>query len=229
MNKVYLGIPCYGNKVSEGTVRSVTMASKTGAVDMFHCSSYSLLPQNFNMLYCDALNQRKDGITHFAMLHDDIIPEPFWLDKMLLIMGSHRADALCVVVPVKDSRGVTSTAIDAEDANTFCKVRRVTMTEAYKKYKPTFTHPRLLLNTGCLLIDLSKPWVEKVWFHFENRIVKDSEGQFKAEGVSEDWAFSRMALKEGARLFATREISVLHEGLSRWGNQEAWGSVAEDL
>lgn len=227
MSGVYLTIPCYGGKVAAGAIASTLSASSRGLLKAIKSNSYSILTQNFNMLYCEALNARAQGITHFAMLHDDVtINTPLWLDKMMDLMEENEADILSVIIPIKSREGYTSTAFDMEGWSHWFP-KKLTLTEAYEKFPATFTHEKLLLNTGLMLVDIRKDWAEKCYFLFENKIFKDAEGKFKAAVVSEDWAFSRMARELGARLFATREISVLHDGMSRWGNDKAWGSVAE--
>ena len=110
------------------------------------------------------------------------------------------------------------------------RVKRLTLQEIYQQYPPTFTHEKLLVNTGLILIDFRKPWVEKVWFEFEDRIIADpkSPGNFLAVGMSEDWVFSRRARSLGATLYATREVTVTHAGRKDYSNAAAWGTLAED-
>jgi len=151
---------------------------------------------------------------------------------MMSIMEKHRADVLSVVVPLKNDKGLTSTALDMAvgDEDPHWRVKRLTLNEIYNDYEPTFTHEKLLVNTGLMLVDLRKPWVENVWFAFEDKIIPDPKipGYFKAVGVSEDWFFSRRACELGAKLYATREISVLHAGTTEYSNASAWGSLSED-
>jgi GT2 family glycosyltransferase len=151
---------------------------------------------------------------------------------MVRLLQEHKADVLSVVIPIKNEKGLTSTALDVGigDEDSHWRVKRLTLTEIYNDYEPTFTHEKLLVNTGLMLVDLRKPWVENVWFAFEDKIIPDPKvpGNFKAVGVSEDWFFSRRARELGAKLYATREISVLHSGTNEFSNASAWGSLGED-
>ncbi len=55
-----------------------------------------------NLMVYGALNVMKTyNLTWFAMLHSDIVPEPFWLDKLIKIAEENGADLLSVVVPHK--------------------------------------------------------------------------------------------------------------------------------
>src|SRR5262245_17498739 len=73
----------------------------------------SLLASNFNRIWCYALNLVHHGerVDYFAMLHDDIDPEKYWLDKLIDELEAQELDLLSVVVPIKDRRGMTSTAL----------------------------------------------------------------------------------------------------------------------
>lgn len=232
LEQVYLGIPSYGGQINEGILAGVLHCSNTGFIGGIEVASHSFLTQNFNHLYVKALNLRDQGITHFCMLHDDIVPEKFWLDKMMALMKHHSADMLSAIVPLKNHEGMTSTALDIPLAGGDPKWRfkRLTMTEVYRDFEPTFTHEKLLLNTGLMLIDLRKPWVEKVCFRFHNEIVPFPEqpGKLLARAMSEDWLFSRDALALGAKLFATREVKLVHIGKAAYTNAGPWGSVKED-
>ncbi len=230
--KVFLGIPCYGNQVNEGVIDAVACASKRGLVAAKQALNFSILTHTFNMLWASALNHRKTkGITHFALLHADIGPEVLWLDKMMDLMNEHGADVLSAVSPIKDDKGLTSTALDEPVGghDPYWRVRRLSLHEIHKKFPGTFTHGKLLVNTGCMLVDLRKPWVEKICFRFENAMLPHPtvEGDFMPVVLPEDWAFSRDAKKLGAKLFATREVSLYHEGNIRFTNGE-WGQWQTD-
>lgn len=115
----------------------------------------SLLTLTFNQLFCDALNLRdKEEFTHFAMLHNDVVPCQNWIDILMDELVQHELDVIAAVIPLKDSRGLTSTATDKLE-NPWA-VRRLSMTEVMQ-YPPTFTAQdvphrepgsALLLNTG---------------------------------------------------------------------------------
>jgi len=89
--------------------------------------------------------------------------------------------------------------------------------------EPTFTAPNLLLNTGLMLVKLSAPWVQQVYFHFEDKIIRVN-GRRRAVLMPEDWMFSRDARKLGCTAqWATREVRVEHKGMATYPNDVVWG------
>lgn len=226
--KVFLGIPCHAGGINEGTARSTFVTTEhSGRVRcMFHPTS--LLPRGFNKLYATALN---DGFTHFAMLHADIeVLVPYWIDRMLGLMEKTQADVLSVVSPMKNMKGLTSTAIDINPHTgewDKWRVKRLTMKEVFDR-PPTWTEEGLLINTGCMLIDLRSPIADKFYFEFIDQIIFDEDGKRKAVGMSEDWQFSRLVNSMGGKIFATREIPIAHIGPASFGNQTPWGEWNED-
>lgn len=224
--QVFVGIPSYGNQIHEGILGAFVKASENQVASVC-CASYSILTRNFNILLCGALNMRNVGVTHFLLWHADIVPTTdFFIDKMLDLMNKKQADVLSVIIPIKEKTGFTSTAMETDDPWTF---KRLTMTEVFdKRCNATFTDPKLVVNSGLMLVDLRKPWVENICFDFEERIYRDENGTFKAGGVSEDWLFSRRAKALGAKLYATREIQAVHMGAHGFTNYAAWGTKAHD-
>jgi hypothetical protein len=96
------------------------------------------------------------------------------------------------------------------------------------KLPPTFTHEKLLVNNGIVLIDIRKPFAEKMFWTCDTPIIK-KDGVYHAMFASEDWNFSRMARKAGAtKIFATREVTLTHEGRYRFRNDTEWGSLKTD-
>jgi hypothetical protein len=98
----------------------------------------SLLAQNCNALWCWALNMVRDGerVDYFAMLHDDIGASDFWLDRLIDELEANDLDLLGVVAPIKDSRGLTSTALAGDDP--WAPHCRLSMHEVYQ-LPETFT------------------------------------------------------------------------------------------
>lgn len=227
---IYLGIPCHDGRLDKGHLESL-LTYKSPHLRAVNVMSQSMLTKNFNTLFAHALNERKKGITHFAMLHSDVVPEKMWLDKLYKLMNEHQADVISAIVPIKSEHGLTSTGFDeAIDGveDWYYRPKRLTMTEAYKEFEPTFTNEKLLVNTGCMLIDIRKAWVEKIWFEFEDKIVEKEPGYFVPICVPEDWNFSRRARAMGAKLFATREVLTWHMGGGAFSNSQAWGSLEHD-
>lgn len=230
--KVFLGIPTSDLKVNPDLIASVMQCSPSGKLHGFRTHSYSCLPRNFNELFCAALNARKDGATHFCMLHSDVVPHGIgWLDVMCDEMERVGADVLSAVIPLKISNGMTSTAMDepVDGSDAYWRPRRLSMTEVYNDYPETFTSGLLLVNTGLMLVDMRKDWVNNIWFQFEDRISRDAVGNFVALNVPEDWDFSRRAKKLGAKIYATRKVAATHFGHMGFGNMFAFGKKTDSL
>ncbi len=198
----------------------------------------SLLASNFNQLWCLALNLVRSGqrVDYFAMLHDDIGPEDFWLDKAIGIMEAKNLDVLGVVAPIKDTRGMTSMALHKDDDD-WMPLARLSMHDVYE-LPETFTsedigHP-LLLNTGCWVARWNQEWCEKVSFRIQDRIVFNrAAGRYQAQTIPEDWDFSRQLHEIGRgptahvkplRIGATRAIALQLEGEMAFTNTRPWGS-----
>lgn len=229
---IFIGFPNYSGRLYRGHLNAVWLASKTRA-GPFQIDALSALCFSFNRLFADALNRRKDGITHFALMHDDIVPENWWLDKLYEEMKEHDADLIASVVALKDERGLSSTAIDENVSgyDSHWRPRRLTMTEVFNDFPPTFTHPKLLLNTGLMLLDITKPWADELHFEFHDRIIKNKEGMFQAEFAPEDWNFSRLVREKGGKIFATRAIKCNHHESSTraYHNHFPWGTMTTDF
>lgn len=223
--KVFIGVPTYDLKCDIRIIGALKDCGIQGAPFAF-CRS-GVLPFCFNSLLCNALNHKKThGITHFLLWHSDVIPtKKDWLLKMLRIQNETKADILSAVIPLKDQRGLTSTAIDCYNNN--WHVRRLTMTEIFQR-EPTFTDPQLLVNSGLMLVDLSYEWVTKIAFQFDE-MIRQVDGKFEALSMSEDWVWSRHARDLGAEIWATREIDLVHSGHMDFPNNAPWGSLKEDL
>ncbi len=209
--KVFLGIPTHDGRVNQGVVNSIFSAGKMLSKTQIEFGS--ALTTNFNKLYCAALNQRENGITHFCMLHEDVWPkEPRWLDKMMEIMKRVGADVLSSVISLKDSSGLTSTGIETKDRTSHngFTAKKLSLEECERR-TPTFTDPGILLNTGLMLVDIQKSWSDKVWFQFTDSIA-EKDGHYFPVAVSEDYGFTRMCREYHANLYATREIPVMHMG-----------------
>lgn len=185
------------------------------------CSS--LLTATFNSCWAAARNAWEDGAADgFAMIHADVGAEPGWLDVLHQELEATGADVIAAVVPIKDAKGLSSTAVD--DTGNVWRPRRLTMREAHA-LPETFTErevPGLLLNTGLWLCRLGA-WCLNARFHVKDRIVRNAEGRWVAEVQPEDWDFSRQCRQMGLKLAATRKVRVRHHGDTVWSNQEVWG------
>lgn len=212
----------------------------------------SLLCCNFNWYWADALNRRGEGITHFAMLHDDINPEPGWLETLLRELDMAGADLVSAVAPLKDLRGLSSTAVCDPRTNT---VRRLAIAET-DKLPVTFDAAQaralfrwqsavaedggdpaddgggpdwhLLVNTGCWVCRFTEPWVEEFFFEERNEIVRGADGVFRAQCFSEDWLASLRLSCNKLRVLATRAVKLGHRGDFDYPNSGGWGCWETD-
>lgn len=204
---------------------------------------HSLLTFCFNQLWVEALNLRgTHPVTHVAMLHNDVCPNPGWVDILLDEMDATGADMLSAVVPIKDGRGLTSTTV--EDAADPWMTRRVTLSEMFA-LPDTFAaedlpwwnpqqYGRLLLNTGCWLAKLG-PWCDtpgpvtghRPWFRQQDRVVRRG-AELLAQSMPEDWDWSRQLHDLGLKLLATRKVGLYHER-QEFDNRHAWGTWKTDL
>lgn len=223
--KVMLGIPAYG-ALSMKTHMGILHHGLTDRdwIELRH-STTSSLTHNFNILWGQALDSFAAGrITHFCMLHADIDPCAGWLDGLARVMAGTEYRVLSAISPIKDARGLTSTALDTSRF----RPRRLTNSEI-AQLPPTFSsvdessgvagpYGALLINTGCMLCDLrplsnGRDWVKEVCFEFRNAMTVDSKtGKYFPLFEPEDWRFSRHLTRMGVPFAATREVPICHEG-----------------
>lgn len=224
-------------------------ATRTRQV-MFKIQQTSLLAGGCNNLWCDALNNRSYAqLKWFAMLHADVVPEDFWLDSLIGIAETNDADVVSAVVPIKDSQGVTSTAIGTRDP--FRRYCRLTMQQVnhpkmprtfsidtlkslandpdFSALAPAFSPdfndtPYLLVNTGCFVCRLDRPWSTQVFFTIRDRIEQALGGAYVAAQEPEDWFFSRAVAAAGGRVLATSQVKVEHVGSVGYKSNTVWGN-----
>lgn len=236
--KVLLGFP--GGNMHYGAHKGLATAT-LGAHEVYEEQS-GMGWDDMNRLWCFALNQAHAGkITHFAMLHSDILPSPGWIDLLIDELDERKADYISAIAALKDENGLTSCGIgDANDP--WNPHRRFTMTELMAMPE-TFTiadtpHPDkyLLHNTGCWVADLRNPlWrttdangalVADFSFPIRGRMLAD--GRIIHERESEDWHFSRMIAGLGLKTLATRRVSTIHFGTKGFRNDHKWGLMEHD-
>jgi len=246
---ILIGVPTYDDTVKAAACGLLLSESRQP-----HCPPYtvafktaSLLAYAHNALLCIALNNRPE-ITHLLIWHADVIPQPGFLAVLWEEMVRSQADVLGTVLAIKDGKGLTSTALlpdvtgeaDPVGRREFRR-QRLTLKEA-ASLPPTFdaldlqrvfedqsTSPTLLVNTGLLLIDVRKPWIERCWFEINDAIFKRDDGLWYADVEPEDWHFSRLAAAAGARVCATQKVMAAHVGRANFPNTGAWGEWSHDL
>ncbi len=232
--RILLGMPGYGKQTS-ASGRAFWRCSQAQGMEVTReYSNGSLLACNFNKLWCTALNMVHNGeqLDYFAMLHDDIGAEDFWLDKLIAELEEKQLDVLGVAVPIKDTRGVTSIAINHPGDNWEAECR-LTMHDIFQ-LPETFTSAdlagqQLLLNTGCWVVKWNQDWCKQVHFEINDRIVFDRpQNCYRPQVESEDWFFSRQLNDLGLKIGCTRKIAVQHQGEMSFLNTHVWGSSVFD-
>ena len=233
--KVFLAIPHYGQVCSE-LISSLFNSAREGSPTrvFLHSRGSSALTFNFNQLWADALNRRDEGFTHFAMLHSDLSPEPGWIDDLLDELQKHQAAVVSTVIPIKDQRGVTTTAFGK--AGTIEVIKRLTIREA-RRLPKTFTAAEagfpenpLLINTGCWICDLRQPWVDEFpGFTIVDGLYRDpATKKLTAKFFSEDWYFGLWLAGKGLKVCATTAVKLGHHGNATYRNDFDWGVETDE-
>jgi hypothetical protein len=212
-------------------------------------SRMSLLNRNFNKLWCRSRNLREqEGITHFAMLHQDVTPIAGWAQIMINELNRTGADIISTVLPIKDKRGLTSTGIrDPMNGH----IRRFTMREIFE-LPETFgieevreaglqcgqdNIDSLVINTGCWVCKFTDDWVRKfTGFRSIDGIKENPDGTCEATVLPEDWYFSEWLARRNLKVLATRKVIAVHFGAGErdpygpnaYRNDSAWGEWVTD-
>jgi SAM-dependent methyltransferase len=219
--RIFLGMPGYGKMTAAA---GVAFWRASADMSQVHCEyrNGSLLASNFNQLWCAALNMAHQGtpVDYFAMLHDDVGPlavgpDNYWLDMLIEELEAKQLDVLSVAVPIKDSRGMTSMALQHPD-DEWMPFARLSMHDVHQ-LPETFTADDLgrplLLNTGCWVARWNQTWARQVHFSIEDRIAFNTAcNRYQAQTVPEDWHFSKQLNSLGLKIGATRKIAVNHRG-----------------
>lgn len=229
---VVLGMPGYG-ELTAGASKGFWRASRLP--DRQICRSVrqgSLLAQNFNGLWCEALNLAREGrcVTHFAMQHSDIEPEGYWLDTLIEELEANDLDILGVAAPIKDQKGLSSIALAHPSGDTFRVLCRLTMAEIHR-LPETFTsqdvgHP-ILLNTGLWVCRFREEWASQVRFTINDTIAQGPDGRYVALVEPEDWYFSRLCHELGLKIGCTRKVKLEHRGVTTFTNASPWGNLCD--
>lgn len=216
--KVYIGCPTYNGYVHMGTCQAVFLASNQHMPDQVRFIKTSLLPNGFNQLWTQAINMREAyGITHFAMIHADIVPEYGWLDKLAETMIEGGYTVVSAVAPIKDMTGRTSCAIGTPGHAT--DMTSILLSDIWSgKYPPVITNSDmpegkiLLMNTGLWLADIRDDWCKKCSFAIETWTETQSDGMVAYGCISEDWLFSHQLHSLGIPYAVDTRIRLQHDG-----------------
>ena len=230
---LYLGMPCHAQP-ELGAARGLFRATRGGPkapieVQVTYVQA-SLLNANCNALLAWALSAKKAGrrVDYFGILHADVCPPDHWAEVLVEELEAKGLDLLSVAVPIKDPRGLVSTAIGHPGAQDYYKAHcRLTMGELYR-LPPTFTAEDLgcpdrplLVNTG-LFVARMGPWAERVVFQDLNRIIETADG-YRVETFPEDWHFARQCWQLGLKIGCTRKVVVDHRGPQAFSSAGPWG------
>lgn len=232
--RIFLAMPAYGPVEPEAAFAFYVRATEYPGRTIYPPpAKASLLANLFNAIWLQALQTRDMvGATHFAMLHADVEPATNWLDTLHSEIERLAADVVSVVIPIKDGRGLTSTAIERPGGDLWEQQQRLTMREVLtlpETFGPDDVGGRrLLVNTGCWICDLRKPWVDRVEFRIQDRIGTGPDGTRKAQCIPEDWDFSCQVQDAGGKVYATRKVKALHLGSTKFGNDRPWGAWSRD-
>ena len=228
---VFLASPSYGQVESDLTIAVLQHGRNSDLV--FSSRKSSLLANNFNTLWCQALNNQQLGFDYFCMLHADISPQiNNWLDVLIQEIRETGVDVLSVVAPLKDGRGLTSCGWLNKEG----RVKRFTMKEIFE-LPETFTSESLgetertlVMNTGLWICKwgADQEWREKVHFEIRDNIIKTDDGKFKALTLPEDWHFSQQCANLGVKIALTRKVPIKHIGRGEFENTSVWGTCSTD-
>jgi hypothetical protein len=194
----------------------------------------------FNALWADALNETKNGFTHFAMLHADVLPLEGvpWVDVLIGEMDRLSADLVSTTIAIKDLRGLTSSGI-GDPNDHWAPLKRFTvretldLPETFNAADAGFPGHALLHNQGCFVADLRSPVFHKtnpdgslaVYFNFPRRVMRAGvDAPWIVQGESEDWFFSREFHECGGKGYLTRKVHIQHGGSLDYDNFTPWGT-----
>jgi hypothetical protein len=221
-------MPTYSGQAHLAAAMMFGLGATDGYCDVVWGSASVSHPEHgFNMRWAEALNKRAaHGLTHFAMLHSDVVPEAYWLDKLVVELEQQQADLLSVVVPIKSPEGRTSTALF--DPTGSGRIDRTLTLEEAHRLPVTFGAGQfpgkvLLVNTGCFVCRFDRDWCPKVWAKCATW-VKDVAGGYEAEMFPSDWDMSLQLAKLGCKVLATRGVEVYHDR-PEWTNARVWGTA----
>jgi|GEM_PF-5345325 len=229
-------------KAAEAFYLKITQKHRGRVVLVANTSSS--LCHNFNILWSAGLNF--PGVTHFGMLHDDVVPAAeWWIDVLYDEMVATNADVVSAVNAIKDGKGLTTTGVACVDDE--YDYRRLT-TKEVTQLPPTFGYDDLpdkfkegrevfLINTGCWIADVRKPWWREMTdagtyrfcFQQHHRISFDeTERKPVVEFAPEDWLFSRYCHEVGAKVMATTKAVTFHQGNTGYPAHYGWGDCDTD-
>jgi hypothetical protein len=192
----------------------------------FTVAGFSLTQHSFNLALVEALEARdRHGVTHFGMIHSDVLPDGPWADILHGQMEAAGLDVLSAVVPIKNDAGDTSTAVGSR-SDPWAIKRYITLRDE-KRLCPTFTTEDvardddefLMVNTGLWLAKADLPLWDDFAFEVKTRIVTNENGKRVAQCRPEDWEWSRRMDADGVKYGATWAVRLGHKGTKVYRNR----------
>jgi hypothetical protein len=86
----------------------------------------------------------------------------------------------------------------------------------------------LFANTGCMVCRLDRPWCDQAWFQVQTSMMKFN-GQRESVTFPEDWYFTQAIARHGGRVFCTKQVRLIHYGLTEYNSADVWGQSREDF
>jgi hypothetical protein len=224
--RVFLALP-NNHHIANESWQSALEAGRSDLWIYTYREESSLLAHCFNR--CLVKCHKVGGFDYFALLHADMQAERGFLGVLVDEMERHDLDALHAVVPIKNTSGLTSTAVAYSD-DEWSVPRRITVREL-ADLPQTFTIEDLqehydadakvlLPNTGCLMLRCGEWLSDFPGFSIQDRII---EGGAKTEVVPEDWNFGFWAARNDVRVGGTKAVKISHWGRWAFCNNEQWG------
>jgi hypothetical protein len=179
---------------------------------------------SFNNLWADGLNQRdKDAVDYFAMQHNDVEPEAWWLDYCISELQMRNAGLISVVSPIKKhDEWLTTNAWGREDDIWY---RRLIPMDEMLSYPVTFAPEQvaepgevMLFNTACWVADIRHPVWDEFLFKQYARFVKNDAGERECELMPEDWEMAHFCHTHKIPYLITRGVKLKHFGPEFWTN-----------
>ena len=228
MRRVLLAQPGYAGIEQDSYTATVRASQRKDEIAVGIMRPHaSLLAHAFNLGVVACLN---GGYDEFALLHGDIVPEKWWLDTLLDQREVAGVDVIHASSPIKDTRGLTSTAVAYTD-DIFAPVRRIT-TKELATLPDVFTiddirtqidadAKYLLPNTGCIVMRADTWFKEFPGFTIEDRVIHDDK-EWGVDVCPEDWNFGHWCAANGVNV-AGSKMRIQHVGRHAYDTSIAWG------
>ena len=231
--KVFVGLPHYGDAPVQCQLAAHAATDPdAGLLSLAEVRVYSIssLVNCFNALWAMALNYRDRGeATHFAMLHSDIEPQPGWLDALMTEMHKRPSAVVvsavsCIKEQLDNPRTSTAYSPKGQVWGATRYVRRDDRKKIVEQFGETFGpescqwDEQLLINTGCMLIDIRHAFWDGFAWEQPAIVQKDKDGVWQTAFEPEDWRMSRFLADRGIDYAATWAVKTSHHGAAVWPN-----------